>query len=207
MKLKYLLMAAGTILTLCVGCVDPAYNLDNIKLEGVILRNLEFPVGSFEEITLETILKAQGASMITLQPGTYRLSGSARITGLNFQMDSQVYFKEAELHTVILNTLPLDLQCSVRALDAEGNPCNDIKVSILSDKTPMIASGRKGSPSENPVIIRLECPDRYVTLEALELDFSGHTGAGFEGDAPANNEGITQTKVSLKMPEGLELNM
>jgi len=207
MSIRQLLMSAGMILALCAGCVDPAFNLDNIKVEGVVFKNMEVPIGNFEELTLETILKSQGSAVVPLAPGTYSLEGSAEITGISLQFDEQMYFKEAELHTVILNTLPLDMDFSVTAMDAQGNPCQDVKVSIEAAQKPMIASGRKGAPSSNPVAIKISCSQRYTTLEGLHLVFSGRTGAGFEGNAPAPDEGITLTQVVLKMPEGFTMQL
>lgn len=197
----------GIAVALCQGCVDPEFNLGNIKMDGIVFKNMEVPIGNFEELTLETILKAQGAAMIQFAPGTYSLSGSAEITGVSFNFSEQMYFKEAELHTVILNTLPLDLSFSVTALNAEGQVCPDVQVSVEADRTPMIASGKKGSPSSNPVVIRLVCTQQYTTLEGLHLNFTGRTGAGFEGEAPTTDEGITLTQVVLKMPEGFSVDL
>lgn len=205
MRIRPLIWALGAALALCQGCVDPAFNLDDIKLEGVVFKNLEVPIGSFEELTLDTILQAQGAKMKPLSPGVYSLEGSAILSGISLKFEDDLYFKEAELHTVILNTIPLDMNFSATALDAEGQVCQDVKVTISADKTPMIASGRKGAPSSNPVVIRLVCESRYTTLDGLRLDFSGRTGAGFEGEAPQGDEGITLTEVSLKMPEGFSV--
>ena len=71
------------------------------------VRIMRLPVFG-ETITLETILKAPGSSVTTLMPGKYRLSGQVEISGLGFQFGEGLYFKEAELHMVMLNTLPLD---------------------------------------------------------------------------------------------------
>lgn len=207
MKIRHFLMTLLALGTLCSGCVDPDFNLDDIKISSVAFQDLEVPIGNFEEITLNTILKAPGAAVLPLVPGTYALSGSAEITGISLQFDDQVYFKEAELHTVVVNTLPLDMNFSVLALDAEGQPCQDVTVSVKADKNPMIASGLPTKPSENPMVFMFKCQDRYMTLEALRLSFTGRTGAGFEDHAPEGNQGITLTKVSLKMPEGLYLNL
>ena len=57
------------------------------------------------------------------------------------------------------------------------------------------------------MVFTFKCQDRYMTLEALRLSFTGRTGAGFEENKPEGNQGITLTKVSLKMPEGLYLNL
>ena len=209
MIFKHLLPAIAAALVLCTACVDPEYKLGNIKTEGTLFRNLEVPIGNFETITLETILKAQGAELVPtpLQPVTYTLRGWAQISGVNFNFDDEFYFKTAELHTVILNTLPVDMDFSVTALDADEQPCQDVTVSVKADASPMIVSGTPTRPSENPVILRLECRDRYMTLETLRLTFTGKTGAGFEGETPAMDQGITLTKVSLKMPEGFIVNI
>ena len=208
MTVKHFLPALAAALTLCLSCVDPGYQLGTIETEGTVLRNLEVPVGNFEPITLATMLKAPGSTLLPLPiPGAYQLNGSAEISGVSFELDESVYFKEAELHTVILNTLPLDLRFSVTALDSEGNPCQDVTVTATADKDPMIASGRAGSPTENPVVIRLSCKQRYMTLDGLRLVFSGQTGSGFVGTEPQMSEGITLTKVYLKMPEGLKVEL
>ena len=206
MRNHQLFSTLAAVLALCAGCVDPEYNLGTIETEGTLFRNMEVPIGSFETVTLETILKAPGSTLTPqLTPGTYSLNGSAEISGVGFEFDDQLYFKEAELHTVILNTLPLDMDFSVTALDAEGQPCQDVTVSVTADKTPIIASGLPGSPSENPVVLHLRCSQRYMTLDGLRLEFSGRTGSGFEGNAPDMKQGITLTKVYLKMPEGFKI--
>ena len=207
MKIRHFLMTLLALGTLCSGCVDPDFNLDDIKVSSVAFQDLEVPIGNFEEITLNTILKAPGAAVLPLVPGTYALSGSAEITGISLQFDDQVYFKEAELHTVVINTIPLDMSFSVTALNADGQPCTDVTVSVTADKTPFISSGLPSKPSENPLVISLKCQDRYMTLEALRLQFTGRTGAGFEDHAPEGDQGLTLTKVVLKMPEGLYLNL
>ena len=207
MSIRQLLISAGMILAMCAGCVDPDFNMDNIKVEGVVFKNMEVPIGNFEELTLKTILEAQGAAMVPLAPGTYKLSGSAEITGISLKFSDQMYFKEAELHTVILNTLPLDMDFSVIAMNAEGQPCEDVTVSIESAQKPMLASGKKSNSSSNPVVLKISCKDRYTTLDGLHLTFSGRTGAGFEGEAPAMDEGITLTQVVLKMPEGFTMQL
>ena len=200
--MKRFLPAILALLALCSACVDPEFNLGSIKTEGTLFRNLEVPIGNFQEITLATIMKAPGAKLVELKPGSYSLHGWAEISGVNFNFDQDFYFKEAELHTVILNTIPLDMNFSVVALDAEREVCQDVKVTVQADATPMIASGTPAQPTENPVVLRLECKDRYMTLETLRLVFSGETGKGFEGEAPAMDQGLTLTKVSLRMPEG-----
>jgi hypothetical protein len=93
------------------------------------------------------------------------------------------------------------------ALDEEGQVRPDVKVSVLADKTPALASGKKGQPSSNPVVLRIECQDRYMTLETLRLNFTGRTGSGFENETPLSDEGITLTQVVVKMPEGFQVNL
>ena len=205
MKLKQILFLVAAVLSLCSACIDPKFNFDDVKIEGRVFVDLEVPVGSFETITLETILKAPGASVTTLMPGKYRLSGQVEISGLGFQFGEGLYFKEAELHMVMLNTLPLDLTLSPVALDADGNPLPDVSVTIQADRTPMIASGNLESPSENPLVLRFTCSNRYMTMQGLRLSFSGQTGAGYENQAPQMDEGLTMTQVYLKMPEGIEV--
>ena len=190
-------------LLLCLGCVDPDFNLGNLNVEGVVLNDLEVPIGSFQEITLDTILSAEGAEMTSLPSGVYFLSGSATLAGIDLNIIDKGYFRAAELYTVILNTLPLDMDFSVTALDAEGNPCQNVTLRVDSEKSPAIASGTKANPSSNPVIFRLSCPDGCQSLSKLKLSFSGRTGEGFEQDAPQGDEGITLTQVYLKVPGGL----
>lgn len=203
MRIRHLLTLAIVLLALCPACVDPDFDLDQVKLEGRVFVNLEVPVGSFEPVTLETVLKAPGAAVTTLLPGKYRLTGWAELRGLNFQFGDDLYFREAQLHTVVLNTLPMDLTLSVIAIDEEGEPVPDVTVTIQADQTPMIRSGQPDHPSENPMVLRFESRDRYMKMDGLRIIFSGETGEGFENQAPHVEEGIQLTQVYLKMPEGL----
>lgn len=205
MRVRHLFILVAAVLALCPACIDPKFNFEDVKVEGRVFVDLEVPVGSFETITLETILKAPGATIITPMPGIYRLTGWVEISGLSFQFRDDFYFKEAELHMVMLNTLPMDLTLSAVALDGEGNPLSDVSVAIQSERTPMIASGTPTNASENPMVFRLTCSSRYMKMEGLRLTFSGQTGAGFENQAPRMDEGITMTQVYLKMPEGIEV--
>jgi hypothetical protein len=82
-----------------------------------------------------------------------------------------------------------------------------VTVTVIADRTPAIASGKKGQPSSNPVVLRLECPGYYAPLETLRLHFTGQTGQGFENEAPRTDEGITLTQVVLKMPDGFQVNL
>ena len=119
-------LTAGIILACCTACVDPILDLSKVETRGVVFQNMEVPIGNFEEITLNDILKAPGASLISLQPGIYSLTGSVEVTGISLRLNNQLYFKEAELHTVIVNTLPLDMDFRVSALDEAGNPCQRV---------------------------------------------------------------------------------
>ena len=204
MKYGHFLILVLVLLAFCPSCVDPDFDLDNVKLEGRVFVNMEVPIGSFETVTLETILKAPGAAVTpALMPGKYHLTGWAELSGLSFRFGDDLFCKEAELHTVARNTLPMDLTLSVVAIDAEGNTIPDVSVTIQAEGTPMIASGLPERPSENPLVFRFTCTNRYMTMDGLRLVFSGETGAGFENQAPHTDEGIQLTQVYLKVPEGL----
>ena len=190
---------------LCPGCVDPEYDLDKAHIEGPILQGIEVPIGNFEEVTLGTILGAEGAALLPSLPGYFTLTGAATLRGVDLQISSNLYFTVAELQTVILNTMPLDLNISVIPVDYDGNTCQDITVTVVTPGTPMVAAGTEGNPSSNPMTIRLSSTSRYMSLYGFRLVFSGRTGDGFEGQRPTEDEGITLTQVVLKMPEGFIL--
>ena len=205
MNIRHTLWAflAGAIL--CPGCVDPEYDLDNAHIEGPILQGIEVPVGNFEKVTLGTILGAEGAALLPSLPGTFTLTGAATLRGVDLQISSNLYFTEAELQTVILNTMPLDLNISVIPVDWDGNVCQDVTVTVVTPGTPMIAAGTESKSSSNPMTLRLSSTSRYLSLYGFRLVFSGRTGEGFEGQRPTEEEGITLTEVVLKMPEGFIL--
>ena len=205
MNIRHTLWAFLAGALLCPGCVDPEYDLDNAHIEGPILQGIEVPVGNFEKVTLGTILGAEGAALLPSLPGTFTLTGAATLRGVDLQISSNLYFTEAELQTVILNTMPLDLNISVIPVDWDGNVCQDVTVTVVTPGTPMIAAGTESKPSSNPMTLRLSSTSRYLSLYGFRLVFSGRTGEGFEGQRPTEEEGITLTEVVLKMPEGFIL--
>lgn len=205
MNIKHTLWAILAVALLCPGCVDPDYNLEDAQIEGPILQGIEVPIGNFEKVTLGTILGAEGAALLPSLPGYFTLTGSATLWGVDLRISSNLYFTEAELHTVILNTMPLDLNISVIPVDYDGNTCQDVTVKVDTPQTPMIAAGTEGKPSSNPMTIRLTSASKYISLYGFRLVFSGRTGEGFEGQRPTEDEGITLTEVVLKMPEGFIL--
>ena len=205
MKTRHLLWAFLAVAFLCPGCVDPEYQLDDVHIEGPILQGIEVPIGNFEPVTLATILGAEGAALLPSLPGHFTLTGSATLRGIDLRISSSLYFTVAEMQTVILNTMPLDLTVSVLPVDYEGNVCQDVTVTVETPQTPMIAAGTEGRPSSNPMTIRLTSAAKYMSLYGFRLVFSGRTGDGFEGQRPTEDEGITLTQVVLKMPEGFIL--
>lgn len=205
MNIRQVLWAFLAVVILCPGCVDPEYDLDNAHIEGPVLQGIEVPIGNFETVTLKTILGAEGAALLPSLPGCFTLTGSATLRGVDLQISSNLYFTEAELQTVILNTMPLDLTVTVIPVDWDGNVCQDVTVRVETPQTPMIAAGTAGKPSSNPMTIRLSSASRYMSLYGFRLVFSGRTGDGFEGQRPTEDEGIKLTEVVLKMPEGFIL--
>ena len=205
MNIRHTLWAFLAVAFLCPGCVDPEYDLDSAHIEGPVLQGIEVPIGNFETVTLKTILGAEGAALLESLPGSFTLTGAATLKGVDLQISSDLYFTEAELQTVILNTMPLDLSVTVIPVDWDGNVCQDVTVTVVTPGTPMIAAGTASKPSSNPMTLRLSSTSRYMSLYGFRLVFSGRTGEGFEGQRPTEEEGIKLTEVVLKMPEGFIL--
>ena len=205
MNLRHVLWAFLAVALLCPGCIDPEYNLEDVHIEGPVLQGIEVPIGNFEKVTLKTILGAEGAALLPSLPGYFTLTGSATLRGVDLRISSSLYFTEAELQTVILNTMPLDLDISVVPIDWDGNVCQDVTVRVETPQRPMVAAGTEGKPSSNPMTLHLTSYSQYMSLYGFRLVFSGQTGSGFVGERPTEDEGITLTEVVLKMPEGFIL--
>lgn len=203
MKMKRLLtlFLAGFLL-IPAGCIDKDYNIDDLKIEGRLFTNLEVPVGNFEEMRLEE-LGVDPSIVLPDASGRIVIATQADITGLDFNFEDDLTFEEAELHTVLENTIPLDFSLAIVPIDAEGNPIPDISISLEADQDPAVKAGAVGSPSKNPLTIRLTCNGTLV-MDGLRFVLDGRTGKGHEGERLSNEQGIRLTDVYLRIPKGFK---
>ena len=203
MRIKRILsLFLAGLLLIPAGCIDKDYNLDGLKIEGHLFTNLEVPVGNFEEMLLED-LGIDPSIALPDASGRIVIATQADITGLDFNFEEDLSFEEAELHTVLENTIPLDFSLAIVPIDAEGNPIPDISISLEADQDPAVKAGAVGSPSKNPLTIRLTCNGTLV-MDGLRFVLDGRTGKGHEGERLSNEQGIRLTDVYLRIPKGFK---
>ena len=190
-------------LMLVAGCIDKDYNLDNMKKEGHILKDLEIPIGNFKEIRLADMdvdLTQEHYDIF----GIYHISLSTDIHGLNLDFGEDISFEEAELHTTIINTIPLDMAVSVFPIDEEGYLVSGVNVSVESSQSPTITAGSIGTPSTNNVVLNVTCSGT-LKMEGIRFVMSGQTEKGHEWEDLQDEQGFKMNNVYLKIPKGLKI--
>jgi len=203
MKFKLPIILAA--LMLFSGCVDKAYNIDDLKMEGRIFKDIEIPVGNFKEILLADMdvdLSQEHQDIF----GIYHISLSTDIHGLDFDFGNTLSFEEAELHTSIANTIPLDMAVTAFPIDAEGYLVSDVNISIESAKDPTISAGSIGSPSTNNVVLKVTC-NGTLKMEGIRFVMTGQTGKGHEWEDLQEEQGFKMNNVYLKIPKGFQISM
>ena len=191
------------LLPIVVGCIDKNYDLDELEIKGTILTNLEIPVGNFKEVRLSDMDIDLGTELMD-EYGRYHIDLSTDIHGLDFDYGDDLSFEEAELHMVILNTIPLDMDLSVYPIDAEGVPVRDVRITVEAGQKPAISAGSVGAPSTNNIVLRVTC-EGSLHMEGIHVLFKGNTGAGHEWETLKGDQGFKMNNVYLKIPKGLKL--
>jgi hypothetical protein len=108
--------------------------------------------------------------------------------------------KSACLVLDVINTIPLNLSLSAKALDKEGKQVEDMELEVLGD----IASGVQSNPTTTHVEINLTTKDFGVTLDALSLPLTASgPDAAHLGTTLNEEQGLKIEGISLRLPDGV----
>lgn len=108
--------------------------------------------------------------------------------------------KSASLVLNVTNSIPLNFNLSAKAIDADGQPIEGLKLEVLGE----IASGVQSSPSVTPVEITLTSDETAVNLDAISLVFTALGPKSEHVGTPLNEaQGLKIDGISLRLPEGV----
>jgi hypothetical protein len=108
--------------------------------------------------------------------------------------------KSASLVLNVTNSIPLNFNLSAKAIDADGQPIEGLKLEVLGE----IASGVQSSPSVTPVEITLTSDETAVSLDAISLVFTALGPKSEHVGTPLNEaQGLKIDGISLRLPEGV----
>ena len=117
---------------------------------------------------------------------------------------NEVGIKSASLVLDVINSIPLNLNVSAKALDKEGKPVEGMELKVLGD----IASGVQSNPTTTHVEISLNSKDTGVNLDALSLTLSASgPDAKHLGTALNVKQGLKIEGISLRLPDGVTVDL
>ena len=112
--------------------------------------------------------------------------------------------KSASMMMKVENTIPLTFNIETQALNSEGNPIESITVQMEGN----IAAGIQSSPSKNEVKLTLTSADDEISFQSLKLKFTATAPSSqFQGVPLNKNQYINISSVSLKLPEGINIDL
>lgn len=112
--------------------------------------------------------------------------------------------KTASMMMKVENTIPLNFNIETQALNSEGNPIKSITVQMEGN----IAAGVQSSPSENVVKLTLTSADEEISFKSLKFKFTATAPTSqFQGVPLNKNQYINISSVSLKLPEGINIDL
>ena len=124
----------------------------------------------------------------------FRMTINEDITGLNLSI-SEVELAQAQLKFNLVNSLPLDLLLSAKALDADGNELDYIDIELLG----VIKGGTLLSPSNNAMVLTVT-NDGELKIDGFRLYMTALVSLD---DARLNKHQYIQlTDISISLPEG-----
>ena len=126
-----------------------------------------------------------------------------------YTMDIETSLEEFGLKTASMmmkveNTIPLTFNIETQALNSDGNPIESITVQMEGN----IAAGVQSSPSENEVKLTLTSADDEISFQSLKFKFTATAPTSqFQGVPLNKNQYINISSVSLKLPEGINIDL
>lgn len=191
--------------------VDDRYDIktNDISMSVSVGTNLEFPVGDFQNVPLDSMLiepsrvyfKEWGEGYIFTYPGTFPkdvLFGSFDVKGLADVDTENIRISSVEFRMELRNTLPMSFINKVSAIDSDGNVLEHVKV----DMTSSIPAGDRLAPSRSSMVLKVTPRNGVVDFDGFHIDFI-FDDVPSSGAFIAKEQGIQITDSYLVFPDGI----
>ncbi len=216
MKPSSLFKSIGSFLAVSLFCgscsfVDDRYDIDvhDISMTINVGTNLEFPVGDFQNVPIDSMLvdssrkyfKEWGEGYVFTYFGAFPKHvplGSFEVKGLCDVDTENIRISTLEFRMELQNTLPMSLVNSVSAIDSDGNVLDHVKVGMASS----IPAGDRFAPSRSSLVLKVTPRNGVVDFDGFHIDFIIDTQP-LPGTFIAKEQGIRIVDSSLAFPDGI----
>lgn len=191
--------------------VDDRYDIDtyDISMSINVGANLEFPVGDFQVVPLDSMMtescreyfKEWGEGYVFTYPGVFPknvLFGSFDVKGLADVDTENIRISTVEFRMELRNTLPMSFVNKVSAIDSDGNVLEHVKV----DMTSSIPAGNRLVPSKSSFVLKVTPRNGVVDFDGFHIDFL-FDGVPSSGTFIAKEQGIQIVDSYLVFPDGI----
>lgn len=191
--------------------VDDRYDIDtyDISMSINVGANLEFPVGDFQVVPLDSMMaescreyfKEWGEGYVFTYPGIFPkdvLFGSFDVKGLADVDTENIRISTVEFRMELRNTLPMSFVNKVSAIDSDGNVLEHVKV----DMTSSIPAGNRLVPSKSSFVLKVTPRNGVVDFDGFHIDFL-FDGVPSSGTFIAKEQGIQIVDSYLVFPDGI----
>lgn len=116
-----------------------------------------------------------------------------------------LYIKELVVSMDATNTIPLEMQMAVDAVDAEGQ--------VLDDVTAVVSENIQAGTPENPVVTSLNItlktsnPEAFQKLDGLKYSVSAHSSAQTAGQVLNKEQHLRLDKMVIKVKGGVTVDL
>lgn len=116
-----------------------------------------------------------------------------------------IYIKELVVSMDATNTIPLEMQMAVDAVDTEGQ--------VLDDVTAVVSENIQAGTPENPVVTSLNItlktsnPEAFQKLDGLKYSVSAHSSAQTAGQVLNKEQHLRLDKMVIKVKGGVTVDL
>ncbi|GEM_PF-6847218 len=207
-------LAMSAFLCICAACsfVDDKYdvNVHDISMSVNVGTGLEFPVGDFQAVPLDSMLTQvsrkffskwgedgylftyQGAFPANTLLGSFDVKGLADVDTENIRVNS------VEFRMELRNSLPMSFICKVSAIDSDGNVLEHVKADAVSS----IPAGDRLVPSKSNMAIKVAPRNGVVDFDGFHIDFL-FDDVPASGTFVAKEQGFQIVDSYLVFPDGI----
>lgn len=113
-------------------------------------------------------------------------------------------FSQVEAEVNVINTVPLDMVPTVRALDRNGKFINNITATVSGE----VKGGTISAPSTSTLTIKLtSTADNIGALDGVQFEFDATATPGLVGTPLNDNQYLQFTNVRLKLYGGVDIDL
>ena len=158
---------AVAVVSLLASCsIDKEYDLidKGVDMTVNVGKGLEFPVGDFKMVSIESMVSASVKKFFTEEGGGYLINwplslqvpvqfGTYDVHGISNADTKDIRVRNVEFAMDIVNTIPFRFTCTAEAIDADGNVVENVGI----DMPVTVESGNIQKP-----VACLSAPGRSV---------------------------------------------